>query len=134
MSMASVILTVNTGWASRTFTASPQLRTEITQLKVCFADFEGVKKFANIHFFSVGNAMTNYRINIGGYSGTAGDTMVGLNSRAFSTFDLDHDTYDSGNCAVTYKEAWWYIYMQPAMQAISMDITTVDSIPVLPME
>ena len=26
-------------------------RTEITQLKVCLADFEGVKKFANYSFF-----------------------------------------------------------------------------------
>ena len=72
-------------------------RTEVTQLRVCLADFEGVKRFTNYSFFSVGNAATNYCLNIGGYSGTAGDTWVALNGRAFSTFDRDH----SGNCAVT---------------------------------
>ena len=82
-------------------------RTEITQLKVCLADFEGVKKFALYNYFSVGNAATNYRLNIGGYSGTAGDTMARHNGQAFSTFDQDNDI-DSGNCALTYKGAWWY--------------------------
>ena len=82
-------------------------RTEITQLKVCLADFEGVKKFANFRFFSVGNAATNYRLNIGGYSGTAGDAMTRGNNQSFSTFDQDHDT-NVKNCAVLYQGAWWY--------------------------
>ena len=50
-------------------------RTEVTQLKVCLADFESVKTFANYSFFYVGNTATKYRLNIGGYSGTAGDAM-----------------------------------------------------------
>ena len=71
-----------------------------------------MKKFANYSFFSVGNAATNYTLNIGGYSGTAGDAMMGIaivnaSGRAFSTFDRDHDTY-SGNCAVRFKGARWY--------------------------
>ena len=53
-------------------------RTEITQLRVCVADFEGVKRFANYSFFSVSNAATNYSLNIGGYSGTAGEALVAL--------------------------------------------------------
>ena len=82
-------------------------RTEITQLRVCLADFEGVKKFALYNYFSVGNAATKYRINIGGYSGTAGDNMAKHNGHAFTTFDQDNDI-GPGNCAQTFKGAWWY--------------------------
>ena len=84
-------------------------RAECTQLKVSFADFDGVKKFATYSFFSVGNAGTKYRLNVGGYAGTAGDALGGHNGTAFSTFDQDNDTW-SGKCAVVYKGAWWYGY------------------------
>ena len=30
------------------------------------------------------------------------------NGMRFSTFDCDHDTYTSGNCATSIKGAWWY--------------------------
>ena len=41
-------------------------RVECNELKVCLADFEGVKRFANYMYsvFSVGNAETKYRLNI----------------------------------------------------------------------
>ena len=82
-------------------------RAECTELKVCLADFNGVKKFANYSSFSVGNAETKYRINIGGYTGTAGDALKRHNGQPFSTFDQDNDR--GRNCAVTYKGAWWYV-------------------------
>ena len=34
--------------------------------------------------------------------------MTRHNGMRFSTFDSDHDTYTSGNCATLYKGAWWY--------------------------
>ena len=83
-------------------------RVEYTELKVCLADFEGVKKFANYRFFSVGNAGTKYRLNVGGYTGTAGDALTGHNGHAFSTFDQDNDAAGGRSCAVLYKGAWWY--------------------------
>ena len=82
-------------------------RVECTELKVCLADFDGVKRFANYSFFSVGNAGTKYRLNVAGYAGTAGDALTGHNGTAFSTFDQDNDLND-GNCAVIFKGAWWY--------------------------
>ena len=82
-------------------------RVECTQLKVCLADFDGVKRFANYSFFSVGNAETKYRLNVGGYAGTAGDALTQHNGTAFSTFDQDNDL-NGGNCAVIFKGAWWY--------------------------
>ena len=27
---------------------------------------------------------------------------------AFTTFDADHDSTGSENCAISYKGAWWY--------------------------
>ena len=82
-------------------------RVECTELKVSLADFDGVKKFANYSLFSVGNAATKYRLNVGGYAGTAGDSLGVHNGTAFSTFDQDNDGSGS-NCAVAHKGAWWY--------------------------
>ena len=82
-------------------------RVKCTELKVCLADFDGETRYANYTFFSVGNAGTKYRLNVGGYKGTAGDGFAGYNGTAFSTYDQDNDTSDT-NCAATYKGAWWY--------------------------
>ena len=71
-------------------------------------DFDGVKKFATYSFFSVGNARTKYRLNVGGYTGTAGDALTRPSGTAFSTFDQDNDKVRYSNCAVEFKGAWWY--------------------------
>ena len=34
--------------------------------------------------------------------------MVEHNDMRFTTFDRDHDTFTNGNCARTFKGAWWY--------------------------
>ena len=83
-------------------------RVECTELRVGLTDFEGVKKFASYRFFSVGNAGTKYRLNVGGYVGTAGDALTTHNGTAFSTFDQDNDLRKEDSCAVLYKGAWWY--------------------------
>ena len=53
-----------------------------------------------------------YRLHIGGYSGTAGDSMVVsgwgmLNGMKFTTKDRDNDESTS-SCAQQYKGAWWF--------------------------
>ena len=81
-----------------------------TELKIDLADFEGNYKYAHYSFFSVGNSGTNYKLNIAGYSGTAGDNMSGshsLNGMHFTTKDRDNDQ-SGGNCAVDRGGAWWY--------------------------
>ena len=37
-----------------------------------------------------------------------GDGMATHNGMRFSTFDRDHDTSYSINCATTFRGAWWY--------------------------
>ena len=81
----------------------------VAQMRVDLADFEGHRKYASYRYFSVGNPSTNYKLNIGGYSGTAGDSMMAShNGMQFSTKDRDNDRKPSEDCAVTYKGAWWY--------------------------
>ena len=79
-----------------------------TVLRVDLADFQGNYKYAQYSFFSVGNSGTNYRLNIAGYTGTAGDAMIAEhNGMQFSTKDRDNDQWGS-NCAVSFRGAWWH--------------------------
>ena len=84
------------------------------ELRVDLGDFEGNKKYAQYNFFSVNNNLTNYRLDIGAYSGNAGDAMRGSCSShgnhdgmPFSTPDRDNDM-NAGNCAQIYSDGWWY--------------------------
>ena len=79
-----------------------------TELRVDLADYEGNYKYAQYSFFSVGNSETNYRLNIAGYTGTAGDTLSYHNGLHFCTKDRDNDQDSSRNCATTLQGAWWY--------------------------
>ena len=78
-----------------------------TELRVDLADYEGNYKYAQYSFFSVGNSGTNYRLNIAGYTGTAGDSLALHNGMQFSTKDRDNDPWSS-NCATSFHGAWWY--------------------------
>ena len=81
-----------------------------TELKIDLVDFDGNYKYAHYSFFSVGNSGTNYRLNIAGYTGNAGDDMIAhhnLNGMQFSTIDRDNDPVDR-HCAAEHKSAWWH--------------------------
>ena len=83
-------------------------RTPRTELRVDLADYGGNYKYAQYSFFSVGNSGTNYRLNIAGYTGTAGDSLAWHNGMQFSTKDRDNDRRTGGNCASGHHGAWWY--------------------------
>ena len=57
--------------------------------------------------FKIGDEQKKYRLEVGSYSGTAGDSLASHNNMAFSTKDRDNDI-GSRNCAVAYTGAWWY--------------------------
>ena len=82
-------------------------------MRIDMADFRGNKTYAYYNFFMVGNAASKYKLQVAGYSGTAGDSIehsigsANLSGMAFSTYDRDNDLYSS-NCAQTSKGGWWY--------------------------
>ncbi|XP_054482777.1 tenascin-R [Anoplopoma fimbria] len=63
--------------------------------------------YANYDKFSIGDAKNLYKLRIGEYNGTAGDSLSYHQGRPFSTKDRDNDIAVT-NCASSYKGAWWY--------------------------
>ncbi|NXG61108.1 TENR protein, partial [Hemiprocne comata] len=57
--------------------------------------------------FSIGDSRTLYKLRIGDYNGTSGDSLTYHQGRPFSTKDRDNDVAVT-NCAMSYKGAWWY--------------------------
>ncbi|XP_078606444.1 uncharacterized protein LOC144879090 [Branchiostoma floridae x Branchiostoma japonicum] len=79
------------------------------ELRVDLEAVDGATAYAVYDSFSVGDESDKYRLVVGGYSGTAGDSMAWHNGMSFSTKDgnRDHDVSGS-HCAVQYTGAWWY--------------------------
>ncbi|XP_031590773.2 tenascin isoform X2 [Oreochromis aureus] len=76
------------------------------ELRVDLRD-KGDTAYAQYDKFSVGEPRTRYKVHVGGYSGTAGDSMTYHHGRPFSTYDHDNDIAVT-NCALSYKGAFWY--------------------------
>lgn len=76
------------------------------ELRVDLRD-KGETAYAQYDKFSVSEPRSRYKVHVGGYSGTAGDSMTYHNGRTFSTYDHDNDIAVT-NCALSYKGAFWY--------------------------
>ncbi|XP_032775073.1 fibrinogen-like protein 1 [Rattus rattus] len=87
-------------------------------LKIDLTDFEKNSRFAQYEKFKVGDEKSFYELNVGEYSGTAGDSLSGTfhpevqwwashQTMKFSTRDRDNDNY-SGNCAEEEQSGWWF--------------------------
>ena len=77
-------------------------------LRVDLGDFESNTAYAQYSTFSIGDNTTEYILNVGGYSGTAGDGLVegyNHNGTKFSTKDNDND---GSSCPTHYKGGWWF--------------------------
>ncbi|XP_036616025.1 angiopoietin-related protein 5-like [Trichosurus vulpecula] len=96
-----------------------------TQLKLDLRNFKNESGHALYDSFQIGNESSFYTLNLGRYSGNAGDSFRGENwkgaasqvGRAFSTLDRDHDSCDpcgSGNLAFNQcseqsgDAGWWF--------------------------
>uniref|UniRef100_A0A1X7T2Y1 Fibrinogen C-terminal domain-containing protein n=1 Tax=Amphimedon queenslandica TaxID=400682 RepID=A0A1X7T2Y1_AMPQE len=76
-------------------------------LRVDLGDFEGNTAYANYSTFNVSDGSTEYILTVGGYSGTAGDSLYWHNGLRFSTRDNDNDNFGD-NCAEDYSSGWWF--------------------------
>lgn len=79
-------------------------------LRVDLEDWTGDRAYAKYGRFAIGDEHALYRLQVGSYSGTAGDSLTthNLNNMAFSTKDRDNDNKSGGNCAQQSNGAWWY--------------------------
>ncbi|CAH1802192.1 unnamed protein product, partial [Owenia fusiformis] len=69
--------------------------------------WENETRYAEYRTFDINDEKDKYRLNIDGYSGTAGDPMLHANHDQFSTKDSDNDV-DSRHCAVVFQGPYWY--------------------------
>ncbi|XP_056426602.1 angiopoietin-related protein 6 isoform X3 [Hyla sarda] len=77
------------------------------KLLILMDDWQGRQVSAEYDQFRVEPESDFYRLRLGQYSGTAGDSLSWHNDKQFSTLDKDRDSY-SGNCAHFQKGGWWY--------------------------
>ena len=66
--------------------------------------------YAEYSTFIVLSEADNYLLLVGGFSGNAGFDAFGFehNGRQFTTFDVDNDSWPSGNCAALIGGGFWY--------------------------
>ncbi|KAL7645265.1 UNVERIFIED_CONTAM: hypothetical protein RMT77_003651 [Armadillidium vulgare] len=79
----------------------------LMELRVDLEDYEGDVRWAKYEYFYISDENGKYQLDIGKYSGNAGDGLTYQSGMKFSTQDQDNDQLDE-NCAVRYKGGWWY--------------------------
>nr|KAG5688166.1 hypothetical protein BaRGS_001960 [Batillaria attramentaria] len=70
-------------------------------LRVDLQDFDNNTAYAEYRFFAIDGPDSFYRLHVDGNS-------MARSKSPFSTYDSDHDSWRSGNCAVDWHGAWWY--------------------------
>ncbi|CAG2226825.1 Angiopoietin-related protein 1,Angiopoietin-related protein 4,Ficolin-1-A,Angiopoietin-1,Fibrinogen C domain-containing protein 1,Ryncolin-1,Angiopoietin-related protein 7,Fibrinogen C domain-containing protein 1-B,Fibroleukin,Fibrinogen-like protein 1,Ficolin-1,Ficolin-1-B,Angiopoietin-4,Fibrinogen-like protein 1-like protein,Ryncolin-2,Tenascin-R,Fibrinogen C domain-containing protein 1-A,Microfibril-associated glycoprotein 4,Ryncolin-3,Tenascin-X,Ficolin-2,Fibrinogen alpha chain,Tenascin,Ryncolin-4 [Myt len=90
------------------------LRQRSYQVRFDLEDFTGNTSYAVYSTMYVGDESDNYKLNLTGYYGTAGDGMVSWkggilssDGMMFSTRDRDNDINDDKHCAIK-KSGWWH--------------------------
>ncbi|MCL4139827.1 UNVERIFIED_CONTAM: hypothetical protein GTU68_029435 [Idotea baltica] len=65
------------------------------------------KRWEKYEHMFIGNASEKYRLDLGNYSGDAGDSLSVHSGQMFSAKDNDNDQ-SAKSCAKLFKGAWWY--------------------------
>ncbi|KFB48756.1 hypothetical protein ZHAS_00016762 [Anopheles sinensis] len=78
------------------------------ELLVLLEDLDGDSVFALYDEFKIDSEKEKFKLTVGKYSGTAGDSLENSNGMKFSTFDQDNDIDDGENLAKELKGAWWF--------------------------
>lgn len=74
------------------------------ELRIDMEDFEGNKAYAKYSYFMVKSEREKYALEVRGYSGDAGDSLIYHKGIAFYTKDRDN----GNSCSKMNKGAWWY--------------------------
>lgn len=76
------------------------------ELYILMEDLEGEQRYARYKTFFVGDIQSKFALQVGGYSGNAGNSLdtTAHNGQPFSTLDRD----SSSDCPKRFKGAWWY--------------------------
>ena len=69
--------------------------------------YQGKSAFAHYADFSVADESDNYRLTLGAYDGTAGDSLAYNNGKPFSTKDRQNGP-NVGQCTNQYGGGWWF--------------------------
>ncbi|XP_033749330.1 fibrinogen-like protein A [Pecten maximus] len=78
------------------------------KLRIELEAWGGTVGIVEYSLFKISSEADNYRLTIGGFSGTTSDAMDHVNGQMFSTKDRDNDETSTRNCAVYRHGAWWY--------------------------
>ena len=70
--------------------------------------YKGKSAYAKYSEFSIASEGNGYFLTVGGYRGTAGDSLDHHNGMKFTTLDRDNDIHASVNLAQRWTGAWWY--------------------------
>ena len=80
-----------------------------TVLRVELEDWSNNTAYAEYGVFKVDNENNKYRLIVGFYTGTAGDSLASShNAMYFTTKDRDNDPCGGCNCAQESTGGWWY--------------------------
>lgn len=77
------------------------------QVHFWLEDWDGYTRYALYEDFVIESEAANFRLQVGEYSGDAGDSFAYNNNHYFSTYDSDNDT-SRHSCAENREGAWWY--------------------------
>jgi len=79
------------------------------QLRVDLKDWSDNYRYAQYSQFKIAPAGDKYQLkSVGTYSGNAGDSLTVQLNMKFTTYDQDNDPWAGGNCASSYRGAWWH--------------------------
>ncbi|CAH3194224.1 unnamed protein product [Porites evermanni] len=78
-----------------------------SRLRVDLADFDEETAYAMYDSFGVANEQQKYRLQLGQYTGTAGDSLNIHRNMKFSTKDQKNNNHRN-DCANKFEGAWWY--------------------------
>ncbi|GFR92869.1 angiopoietin-related protein 1 [Elysia marginata] len=70
-------------------------------------EYKGKSAYAHYDSFYIAGENEKYKLRIGSYTGTAGDSFKYHNNRPFSTIDRDNDAW-SKSCATLHGGGWWF--------------------------